>query len=192
MHHKRKSSIDIKCIEINRIPLQQASLLLKKKKKKNCFGTPEITWSWRTGKMSTNWLVRSKDIPLIIHFTNLSAYCNASLSELGHLLFRGRSNLHVTQLYTRDTHLQAPHRWLLTATPAHSVMFHVSLKLSHLDKGPTCISCQWYVILLPCSCTCSVETQLWLCPKGQLSLSWSWAFVKQPGGAHYTVNTILP
>ena len=34
MHHKRKSSIDIKCIEINRIPLQQASLLLKKKKKK--------------------------------------------------------------------------------------------------------------------------------------------------------------
>lgn len=75
--------------------------------------------------MNTNWLVRSKDILLIIHFTSLSAYCNASLSELDHLLFRGRSNLHVTQLYTRDTHLQAPHRWLLAATPAHSVMFHV-------------------------------------------------------------------
>lgn len=49
---------------------------------------------------SANWLIRSKDVPLIIHFTSLSAYCNASLSELGHLLFCGRSNLHVTQLYT--------------------------------------------------------------------------------------------
>lgn len=42
MHHKGKSSIDIKCIEINRIPLQQASLLFKKNKK-NCSGTPEMT-----------------------------------------------------------------------------------------------------------------------------------------------------
>lgn len=39
MHHKRKSSIDIKCIEI-KFPLQQASLLLKKKKK-----TTKLFWN---------------------------------------------------------------------------------------------------------------------------------------------------